>query len=45
VDAGDGPLSLTVAAAVHPVDGDDRATRLRTLDRRLHEIKDARARI
>jgi diguanylate cyclase (GGDEF)-like protein len=45
VDAGDGPLSLTVAAAVHPVDGEDRATLLRTADRRLHEIKDERARI
>lgn len=44
VDAGDGPLTLTVVAAVHPSDGDDRATLLRTLDRRLHEIKDARAR-
>ncbi|MDA0184485.1 GGDEF domain-containing protein [Solirubrobacter phytolaccae] len=42
VDAGDGPLNLTVVAAVHPVDGDDRATLLRTLDRRLHTVKDAR---
>lgn len=42
VDAGDGPVSLTVAAAVYPADGDDRATLLRALDRRLHEIKDAR---
>ena len=43
VDAGDGPVSLTVAAAVYPTDGDDRAALLRALDRRLHDIKDARA--
>ncbi|MBE2317582.1 GGDEF domain-containing protein [Solirubrobacter sp. CPCC 204708] len=43
VDAGDGPVSLTVVAAVHPTDGEDRATLLRALDRRLHDIKDARA--
>ncbi|MDA0173463.1 GGDEF domain-containing protein [Solirubrobacter taibaiensis] len=42
VDAGDGPVSLTVAAAVYPTDGDDRSALLRTLDRRLHDIKDAR---
>ena len=41
VDAGDGPVSLTVAAAVYPTDGDDRAALLRALDRRLHDIKDA----
>ncbi len=43
MDAGDGPLSLTVVAAVHPTDGDDRAALLRPLDRRLHTVKDARA--
>ena len=42
MDAGDGPVSLTVAAAVYPTDGDDRAALLRALDRRLHDIKDAR---
>jgi diguanylate cyclase (GGDEF)-like protein len=42
VDAGDGPVSLTVAAAAYPADGKDRAHLLRALDRRLHEIKDAR---
>ena len=44
VEVGDGPLWLTVVAAVHPTDGDDRATLLRALDRRLHTVKDARAR-
>jgi diguanylate cyclase (GGDEF)-like protein len=43
VDGGDGPVSLTVAAAVYPTDGDDRAALLRALDRRLHDIKDARS--
>ena len=37
MDAGDGPVSLTVAAAVYPTDGDDRAALLRALDRRLHD--------
>src|SRR3954447_5868046 len=32
VDAGDGPVALTVAAAVFPDDGHDRATLLRTVD-------------
>lgn len=44
VDAGDGPVSLTVVAAVYPEDGEDRATLLRVLDRELHDVKDARAR-
>lgn len=42
VDAGEGPLTLTVVAAVHPTDGTDRDTLMRTLDRRLHTVKDAR---
>jgi diguanylate cyclase (GGDEF)-like protein len=42
VDAGDGPLSLTVSHAVHPQDGTDRFTLMRTLDRELHASKDAR---
>jgi diguanylate cyclase (GGDEF)-like protein len=42
VDAGDGPLSLTVSVAVHPQDGTDRFTLMRTLDRELHASKDAR---
>lgn len=42
VDAGAGPLSLTVVAAVHPQDGENRAAVMRTLDRRLHAVKDAR---
>lgn len=43
VDAGAGPLELTVVAAVHPRDGDDRATLMRALDRKLHAVKDARS--
>ena len=35
-------MSLTVSAAVYPEDGDDRFTLMRTLDRDLHAIKDAR---
>jgi diguanylate cyclase (GGDEF)-like protein len=42
VDAGDGPLSLTVSFAVAPQDGTDRFTLMRTLDRDLHALKDAR---
>jgi diguanylate cyclase (GGDEF)-like protein len=42
VDAGDGPISMTVSAAVYPEDGTDRFTLMRTLDRDLHEAKDAR---
>ncbi len=42
VDTGDGPLSLTVSFAVHPQDGTDRFTLMRTLDRELHALKDAR---
>jgi diguanylate cyclase (GGDEF)-like protein len=42
VDAGESPVSLTVAAAVFPQDGQDRFTLMRTVDRRLHAIKDAR---
>ena len=42
VDAGDGPVSLTVSAAVYPEDGADRFTLMRTVDRQLHAIKDAR---
>ena len=42
VDAGDGPLSLTVSYAVHPQDGTDRFTLMRALDRELHATKDAR---
>jgi hypothetical protein len=42
VDAGDGPVSLTVVAAAYPADGADRAKLLRALDRRLHDLKDAR---
>jgi diguanylate cyclase (GGDEF)-like protein len=44
VDAGDGPVSLTVSAAVYPEDGEDRFTLMRTLDRDLHAIKDLRRR-
>ena len=44
VDAGAGPLALTVVSVVHPGDGEDRATLMRALDRRLHDVKDARAR-
>src|SRR3954471_13399710 len=43
VDSGAGPLSLTVSFAVHPQDGTDRFTLMRTLDRDLHALKDARA--
>jgi diguanylate cyclase (GGDEF)-like protein len=42
VDAGDGPLSLTVSCAVYPEDGEDRYTLMRALDRELHALKDAR---
>ena len=42
VDAGDGPVSLTVVAAAYPADGKDRTELLRALDRRLHDVKDAR---
>jgi diguanylate cyclase (GGDEF)-like protein len=42
VDSGDGPLSLTVSYAVHPEDGTDRFTLMRSLDRELHTQKDAR---
>jgi diguanylate cyclase (GGDEF)-like protein len=42
VDTGDGPLSLTVSFAVHPQDGTDRFTLMRSLDRELHALKDAR---
>jgi diguanylate cyclase (GGDEF)-like protein len=42
VDAGGGPLSLTVSFAVAPQDGTDRFTLMRTLDRDLHALKDAR---
>src|SRR4051794_21644807 len=42
VDAGDGPVSLTVASAVYPADGSDRFALMHTLDRRLHAIKDSR---
>jgi diguanylate cyclase (GGDEF)-like protein len=42
VDAGDGPLALTVSVAVFPEDGDDRYTLMRALDRELHALKDAR---
>jgi diguanylate cyclase (GGDEF)-like protein len=42
VDTGDGPVSLTVSAAVHPQDGIDRFTLMRALDRELHALKDAR---
>ncbi|HWK25252.1 MAG TPA: GGDEF domain-containing protein [Solirubrobacter sp.] len=43
VDTGFGPLSLTIAAVVHPRDGLDRFTLMRTLDLELHAIKNARA--
>ena len=42
VDAGDGPVSLTVSWAVYPEHGSDRFTLMRALDRELHAIKDAR---
>jgi diguanylate cyclase (GGDEF)-like protein len=42
VDAGMGPVSLTVSVAVYPDDGTDRSTLMRSLDRDLHAIKDAR---
>jgi diguanylate cyclase (GGDEF)-like protein len=42
VDAGIGPVSLTVSVAVYPDDGTDRSTLMRALDRDLHAIKDAR---
>ena len=42
VDAGDGPVSLTVSWAVYPEHGTDRFTLMRALDRELHAIKDAR---
>jgi diguanylate cyclase (GGDEF)-like protein len=42
VDAGDGPVSLTVGWAVFPRDGTDRAAILRAADRELHAVKDAR---
>ena len=44
VDAGAGPLSLTVSYAVYPEDGTDRFTLMRSLDRELHALKDARVR-
>jgi diguanylate cyclase (GGDEF)-like protein len=37
-----GPLSITVSHAVFPVDGVDRTTLMRALDRELHEGKAAR---
>jgi diguanylate cyclase (GGDEF)-like protein len=42
VDTGTGPVSMTVSYAVYPDDGDDRFTLMRSLDRDLHEVKDAR---
>lgn len=39
VDAGAGPVSLTVSWAVYPEDGTDRAALLGSLDRELHEGK------
>ncbi len=42
VDAGHGPLSLTVSWAVYPEDGTDRFTLMRSLDRDLHDQKDSR---
>ena len=42
VDAGNGPVGLTVSSAVYPRDGEDRITLMRTLDRDLHARKDAR---
>jgi diguanylate cyclase (GGDEF)-like protein len=42
VDAGDGPVSLTVAWTAYPEHGTDRFTLMRTLDRELHAMKDAR---
>jgi diguanylate cyclase (GGDEF)-like protein len=42
VDAGDRPVSLTVAAAVYPEDGDDRLGLMRAVDRQLHAVKDDR---
>jgi hypothetical protein len=36
------PLSITVAHAVFPVDGVDRTTLMRALDRELHDGKLAR---
>jgi diguanylate cyclase (GGDEF)-like protein len=42
VDTGDGPVSLTVSAAVYPDDGSSRAALMRTVDRRLHDVKDSR---
>jgi diguanylate cyclase (GGDEF)-like protein len=42
VDTGAGPLSLTVSWAVYPEHGTDRFTLMRSLDRDLHAIKDAR---
>jgi diguanylate cyclase (GGDEF)-like protein len=44
VDAGNGPVSLTVSVAVFPDDGTDRSTLMRSLDRDLHAIKDLRRR-
>lgn len=42
VDAGAGPVSLTVGWVVYPDDGLDRGGLLRALDRELHAGKDAR---
>jgi diguanylate cyclase (GGDEF)-like protein len=42
VDSGAGPLSITVSIAVSPLDGTDRFTLMRSLDRELHVQKDAR---
>ena len=42
VDSGNGPLSLTVSYAVSPLDGTDRFTLMRALDRELHVQKDER---
>jgi len=42
VDAGDGPVALTVSYAVAPQDGTDRFTLMRAVDRDLHALKDAR---
>jgi diguanylate cyclase (GGDEF)-like protein len=42
VEAGGEPVSITVSCAVYPEDGSDRFTLMRSLDRDLHEAKDAR---
>jgi diguanylate cyclase (GGDEF)-like protein len=40
VEAGGEPVSMTVASAVYPDDGTDRFTLMRSLDRKLHALKD-----